>query len=332
MSDDELDDDIAPEPAALTPSIRLRQPLDLVVMVKSEGMRLDQYVHLHLGADWSRSEVQRAIESGGVTVNGKPASKPSYKVRKNDRLHVEMPEPTHDIPVPEDIPLDILYQDDWLAVVNKPHDMVVHPAKGNWSGTLVNALQWHFRDHLSTENGQLRAGIVHRLDKDTSGLIVIAKHDRARRNLAEQFQSRSVDKVYTALLEKRPQTLTGRVEAPIGRDPKQRKRMAVLREGRPAITEFTVIDDQFEGGYALVKVHLLTGRTHQIRVHMAFIGCPIVGDSVYGIRKQRVGLKRQFLHASELSFDHPTSGERLHFESPLPPGLQNLLSKLRQGQ
>ena len=152
---DELDDDLVPEPAALTPSIRFREPLDLLVMVKSEGMRLDQYVLLHLGANFSRSEVQRAIEAGGVTVNGR-AGKPSYKVRKNDKLHVEMPEPTHDIPVPENIPIDILYQDQWLAVVNKPHDMVVHPAKGNWSGTLVNALQWHFRDQLSTGNGQLR--------------------------------------------------------------------------------------------------------------------------------------------------------------------------------
>ena len=139
-----------------------------------------------------------------------------------------------------------------------------------------------------------------------------------------------MEKIYTALLEKRPQTLTGRIEVPIGRDPKQRKRMAVLREGKPAITEFTVIDDQFSGDYALVKVRLLTGRTHQIRVHMAFIDCPIVGDQVYGFRKQRVGLKRQFLHASEVSFDHPTTGERMHFESPLPPGLQNLLSKLKQ--
>ncbi len=136
---DDLDDDLAPEPAAITPSVRFREPLDLVVMVKSEGMRLDQYVQLHLGSNFSRSEVQRAIEAGGITVNGRP-SKPSYKVRKNDKLHVEMPEPTHDIPVPEDIPLDILYQDEWLAVVNKPPDMVVHPAKGNWSGTLVNAL------------------------------------------------------------------------------------------------------------------------------------------------------------------------------------------------
>src|SRR5262249_7572208 len=156
MSDEfDEDEDNLPQAVPLTPSVRLREPLDLIVMVKSEGMRLDQYVQLHLGADFSRSEVQRAIEGGVVTVNAKTITKPSYKVRSNDRLHVEMPEPTLEIPVPEDIPLDILFQDEWLAVVNKPHDMVVHPAKGNWSGTLVNALQWHFREHLSTGNGHL---------------------------------------------------------------------------------------------------------------------------------------------------------------------------------
>ncbi|MBY0513398.1 MAG: RluA family pseudouridine synthase, partial [Gemmataceae bacterium] len=187
----DLDDDLAPPAAAVTPSVRFREPLDLVVMVKSEGMRLDHYVLLHLGADFSRTEVQRAIAAGGVTVNGMP-SKPGYKVRKFDKLHVAMPEPTHDIPVPEDIPLDILYQDDWLAVVNKPADMVVHPAKGNWSGTLVNALQWHFRAQLSTGNGQLRAGIVHRLDKDTSGVILVAKDDHTHRDLSMQFETRKV--------------------------------------------------------------------------------------------------------------------------------------------
>src|SRR5258707_15212170 len=200
---DELEDDLTPEPELIPPpvasSVRFREPLDLLVMVKSEGMRMDQYVLLHLGADFSRSEVQRAIENGGVTVNSKPVLKPSYKVRKHDRLHVTMPEPTHEIPVPEDIPLDILYVDDWLAVVNKPCDMVVHPAKGNWSGTLVNALQWHFRDHLSTGNGHLRAGIVHRLDKDTSGVILIAKDDRTHRDLAMQFESRKGFKEYVAI-------------------------------------------------------------------------------------------------------------------------------------
>jgi 23S rRNA pseudouridine1911/1915/1917 synthase len=174
-----------------------------------------------------------------------------------------------------------------------------------------------------------RMGIVHRLDKDTSGLLVIARTDAVRRKLAAQFQERTVEKIYLALLERTPQTRTGRIEAPIARDPQQRKRMAVVRGGRPAISEYTVIDDDFTEGQALVRIRLLTGRTHQIRVHMAFIGCPIVGDSVYGFRKQRVKLKRHFLHAAELTFDHPTTGERLHFTSPLPAGLQNVMEKLR---
>jgi 23S rRNA pseudouridine1911/1915/1917 synthase len=174
-----------------------------------------------------------------------------------------------------------------------------------------------------------RAGIVHRLDKDTSGLIVIAKNDAARRHLMAQFQARTIEKTYLALLEQKPQTPSGRIEAPIMRDPEQRKRMAVKRGGRPAVTEYTVIDEAFAGGQALVRVHLLTGRTHQIRVHMAFIGCPIVGDAVYGYRRQRVKLKRHFLHAAELAFDHPVSGERLRFESPLPPLLRDTLEKLR---
>jgi 23S rRNA pseudouridine1911/1915/1917 synthase len=174
-----------------------------------------------------------------------------------------------------------------------------------------------------------RAGIVHRLDKDTSGLIVIAKHDAARRDLMEQFQQRAVEKSYIALLERTPKTRSGRIEAPVARDPNQRKRMAVVRAGKPAITEFTVTDDNFKEGQALVEVRPLTGRTHQIRVHMAFIGCPVVGDTVYGFRKQRIKLKRHFLHAARLGFNHPKTHEWLEFQSPLPAGLQNVLEKLR---
>jgi 23S rRNA pseudouridine1911/1915/1917 synthase len=175
-----------------------------------------------------------------------------------------------------------------------------------------------------------RAGIVHRLDKDTSGLIIVAKNDVARRKLMAQFQNRSVHKSYIALLERKPRTSTGRIEAPIARDPQNRKRMAVVRDGRAAITEFTVVDDQFKDGFALVKLNILTGRTHQIRVHMGFIGCPVVGDTLYGFRKQRIRLKRYFLHAAELAFDQPTSGEHLSFTSPLPAGLQDILEKLRE--
>jgi 23S rRNA pseudouridine1911/1915/1917 synthase len=200
---------------------------------------------------------------------------------------------------------------------------------GNEKGTLVSALLARWPEVAKMNIVEKRVGIVHRLDKDTSGLIVIAKNDATRLKLQAQFQSRTVSKVYLALLEKMPQTVTGLIEAPISRDPNQRKRMAVIRGGKPAVTEYQVIDHHFIGDQALVRVTLHTGRTHQIRVHMAFIGCPIVGDTVYGFRKQRIKLKRQFLHAAELSFDHPMTGERLKFESPLPVGLQNILDKLR---
>jgi 23S rRNA pseudouridine1911/1915/1917 synthase len=345
MSPDELDDDLAPEPVPLTPSVRLREPLDLVVMVKSEGMRLDQYVLLHLGADWSRSEVQRAIENGSVTVNGRPATKPSYKVRKNDRLHVEMPEPTHEIPVPEDIPLDILYQDDWLAVVNKPHDMVVHPAKGNWSGTLVNALQWHFRDHLSTGNGQLRAGIVHRLDKDTSGVILIAKNDRTHRDLAMQFETRKVFKEYVAITAGELDRDSDYIEGALKMHPHDRLRMIVSSDpdAKHALSYYEVLE-RFRG-FTLVKVQPRTGRTHQIRVHLLHAGAPVLADKLYGGRDQmrlselvpglppgedRVLIGRQALHAFRLRFRHPRTEQWVEAEAPLPDDMRATLAALRE--
>lgn len=284
-----------------------------------------------IGDRMSRAQVQTLIDNGLALVDGKTL-KAGAKLKGGEQITLAIPtreEP--EVVQPEAIDLTILYEDDDLAVIDKPAGMIVHPGEQNETGTLVSAALNHWPQIAAMNVEEKRAGIVHRLDKDTSGLIIVAKNDRARRKLSDQFQDRTVDKTYIALLEKRPDTTSGRIEAPIGRDPKQRKRMAVLRAGRPAITEFTVIDDDFRGDFALVEVHILTGRTHQIRVHMAFIGCPIVGDRVYGFRKQRVGLKRQFLHAAKLSFDHPTSGERLHFESPLPAGLQNILVKLRQG-
>jgi 23S rRNA pseudouridine1911/1915/1917 synthase len=293
------------------------------------GERLDKTLMAHLGERMSRAQLQALIEQGLVLVNDRQV-KAGHKLKGGEQIAVTIPlRETSETVQPESIPLVVLYEDDDLAVIDKPAGMVVHPGDLNESGTLVSALLHHWPQIASMNIEEKRAGIVHRLDKDTSGLIVIAKNDRARRHLTAQFQARSVEKIYLALLEKRPQTLTGRIDVPIGRDPKQRKKMAVLRDGRPAISEFTVIDDRFTGDFALVQVRLLTGRTHQIRVHMAYIGCPIVGDRVYGFRKQRIGLKRQFLHASQLAFDHPTSGQRLRFESPLPAGLQNILDKLR---
>lgn len=293
------------------------------------GERLDKIIMAHIGDRLSRAQLQALIEEGLVTVDGRQM-KPGQKLKGGEHISLMIPLRTEPESVqPESIPLQVIYEDDDLAVIDKPAGMVVHPGDLNETGTLVSALLNRWPQIAAMNVEEKRAGIVHRLDKDTSGLIVIAKHDRARRKLADQFQSRTVEKVYTALLEKRPQTLSGRIDAPIGRDPKQRKRMAVLREGRPAVSEYTVIDDHFAGGYTLVKVRLLTGRTHQIRVHMAFIGCPIVGDRVYGFRKQRAGLKRQFLHASELAFDHPITGKRLRFEAPLPTDLQLVLTRLR---
>lgn len=341
---EELDDDTPFESVPLRPSVRLREPLDLIVMVKAEGMRLDQYVLLHLGGDFSRTDVQRAIEAGRVTVNGRP-SKPSYKVRKNDRLHVEMPEPDHDIPVPEDIPLDILYQDDWLAIINKPAGMVVHPAKGNWSGTLVNALQWHFREQLSTSSGELRAGIVHRLDKDTSGVILVAKDDDTHRHLGHQFETRKVFKEYVAIVAGELERDSDYIEGAIKIHPYDRQRMIVSSDpdAKPALSYYEVLE-KFRG-YTLVKVQPRTGRTHQIRVHLLHVGCPILADRLYGGRDQfrladvvpgllpghdEVLIGRQALHAYRLRFRHPRLDRWIEAEAPLPADMRRTVEALRR--
>lgn len=298
--------------------------------VEAAGERLDKLVVEKVGEGLSRAQVQALIKDGKVTVNG-AAVKSGVKLKGGELIHIAIPMREEAVEVvPEAIPLTVLYEDDSLAVIDKPAGMTVHPGVGNETGTLVSALLSRWPEIIGMNIVEKRAGIVHRLDKDTSGLIVIAKNDTARLKLQAQFQSRTVEKVYLALLEKRPATETGHIEAPIGRDPKQRKRMAVMRGGKPAITEYAVIDHNFSGEQALVKVNLLTGRTHQIRVHMAFIGCPIVGDSVYGYRKQRIKLKRQFLHAAELAFDHPVTGERMRFKSALPAVLRDAMDKLRQ--
>ncbi len=292
------------------------------------GQRLDKLLVEHL-PDISRAQIQTLIKAGAVLVDGQPA-KPGIKLKGGEQILVTLVEQDEETPItPESIDLTVVYEDEVLAVIDKPAGMVVHPAAGNESGTLVNAILARWPQIAEMNDPDKRMGLVHRLDKGTSGLIVIAKTSEALQELMRQFQEREVDKTYIALLERTPPTATGRIEAPIARDPKQRKRMAVQRDGKPAITEYTVIDDDFRDGQALVEVKLLTGRTHQIRVHMAFIGCPVVGDTVYGFRKQRIKMKRQFLHAAQLCFTHPITGERLCVESELPSGLQNILSKLR---
>ena len=340
--DDELEP-IASE-ARIVPA-RSREPIDLVARIKLETMRLDQYLHMHL-ADFSRSELQRAIEAGSVLVNDRP-SKPSYKVRNNDRLHVEMPAHDHDLPIPEDIPLDVLFQDEFLAVINKPAHMVVHPAKGNWSGTLVNALQFLFHEKLSRENGAHRAGIVHRLDKDTSGVILVAKDDQTHRECANQFETRKVFKEYVALTVGELDRDTDYIEARIKHHPHDREKMAVTTDpndpdAKDALTYYEVLE-RFRG-YTLVRVQPRTGRTHQIRVHLAHVGCPVLADKMYGNRdrftmaelipnlpneQDAVLIGRQALHAFRLRFRHPRTGEWIEVEAPLAPDIRRTLEALR---
>jgi 23S rRNA pseudouridine1911/1915/1917 synthase len=303
-------------------------PQEIAFDVPKAGVRLDVLVTERLGTRLTRSQVQALIKEGNVTVNG-AAIKPGIKLRGGERVVVTLPDPPVDPGVqPEAIPLVVLYEDRDLAVIDKPAGLVVHPGAGVSSGTLVNAILARYPEIEKMRYEPVRRGIVHRLDKDTSGLIVIARRDGAQQRLMRQFQKRTVEKRYLTLLEKTPATQTGRITAPIARDPANRRRMAVMRNGRPSESEYTVIEP-FEDGRALVEVKLLTGRTHQIRVHMAFIGCPIVGDTVYGYRKVSMPIKRQFLHAHALCFDQPRSGDRLCFESPLPPELERIIEICR---
>jgi 23S rRNA pseudouridine1911/1915/1917 synthase len=295
--------------------------------VENAGERLDKLIVARL-PNVSRAQIQGMIKDGCVTVDGAEV-KAGVKLRGGEQVVVTLPEEETTEVQPEAIDLSVIYEDEDLAVIDKPAGLVVHPGVGNESGTLVNALLARWPQIGAMDDPDDRKGIVHRLDKDTSGLIVIAKNEDVLFDLMAQFQERVVEKHYIALLERTPQTLVGQIDAPIGRDPKQRKRMAVARDGKPATTEFKVLDTDFRDDQALVQFTPLTGRTHQIRVHAAFIGCPIVGDRVYGFRKQRTRMKRQFLHAAELGFEHPTTSEWMAFKSPLPVGLQDMMRKLR---
>lgn len=300
----------------------------LRLIADQPGVRLDRWLTDQL-ADRSRSEIQRWIAEGRVTVDGRDV-KASQKLAPGQVVVVEIPPPEPAEIQPEPIPLDIVYEDDDLLVVNKPAGMVVHPGPGNVhiSGTLVNAVLAHVPD--LEVGGQRRPGIVHRLDKDTSGLIIVAKHDRALRHLQAQFKARRVEKIYLALVEGGVQATRGRIEAPIGRDPRHRQRMAVVTDGsgRDAVTEF-VVRERFEG-YTLVEALPKTGRTHQIRVHMAYIGHPLVGDAVYGRRRQRLSCDRQMLHAWRLAFRLPSNGEKISLEAPMPEDFERMLDALRR--
>lgn len=289
------------------------------------GTRLDKYLTEQI-PDQSRSYIQKLLDDNFITVNGKSA-KSNYKLRASDTITVEIPEAEELDIEPENIPLDIVYEDDDIIVINKPKGMVVHPAPGNWSGTLVNALMYHCGDSLSGINGEIRPGIVHRIDKDTSGLLVVAKNDRAHQSLAEQIQVHSAGRRYFAVVYGCPREETGTIQAPIARHPVDRKKMAVLAGGREAITHYQVLEHY--QGYTLMKFRLETGRTHQIRVHMAHIGHPIIGDPLYGPAKDKWKLQGQCLHAGELELTHPATGERMLFEAPLPEYFEKVLQKLR---
>jgi len=297
------------------------------------GVRLDAFLASQIEG-WSRARLQRLIESEDVLVNGKPA-KPSYKLREHDELEVELISPAHTSFTPEAIPIEIVYEDDTLVVVNKPAGLVVHPAAGIPSGTLANALAYHFQQLPNASS--VRPGIVHRLDRDTSGLLVVAKTEAALENLSDQFRARTVYKSYAALVHGRVNSDSGKIEQPLARDPSNRTRMAVVRGGRSALSLYRV--NRRFNRFTLLDVELKTGRTHQIRVHLAWLKHPVVGDETYGggrdntiqdprLKSQIRALSRHFLHAEKLAFEHPATGERVLFHSPLPPELSNLLTEI----
>ncbi len=298
-------------------------PLELTA--DQEGERLDAFLARSV-PDLTRSAAQRLLEQGAVTLRDRPAKK-NDRTRPGDRLTVCLPEPQPVDLVPQDIPLDVVYEDEDVIVVNKPVGLVVHPAPGHPDGTLVNALLYHCGSSLSGINGELRPGIVHRIDRDTSGLIVAAKNDRAHLALAAQLQDHSLARVYEAVAVGGFREDSGTVDAPIGRHPVDRKKMAVDRKnGREAVTHWSVLARY--PGYTHVECRLETGRTHQIRVHLASIGHPLLGDTVYGSKKPWPGLAGQCLHARKLRFIHPSTGEPLELECPLPGWFRDVLEKL----
>lgn len=295
----------------------------IIVDKEAENTRLDVFLS-KIFEDKSRSYIQKLIEGSHILVNDKE-KKSNYKLNSNDIITVELPEVQELVVEAENIPLDIMYEDEDVVVINKPQGIVVHPAPGNYKGTLVNALLYHCED-LSGINGVARPGIVHRIDKDTSGILVIAKNDKAHNKLSEQLKNHSMNREYIALVEGRIKQDTGVVDKPIARNPKDRLKMGIVSGGKRAVTHYQVLE-RYEKN-TLIKCILETGRTHQIRLHMSHIGYPIVGDPVYGIKKQRFNLKGQMLHAKKLGFIHPSTGEYMEFESPLPEYFTHILNLL----
>lgn len=292
-----------------------------------KNLRIDKFLAEQL-PDQSRSYLQKLLKDGKVSVNDKTV-KANYKVQLSDVIRFELPDPEVPDILPEDIPLDILYEDEDVLLINKPKGMVVHPSAGHYTHTIVNAVMYHCKDHLSGINGVMRPGIVHRIDMDTTGVIVICKNDSAHQSLAEQLKEHSITRKYRALVHGNLKEDQGTIEGPIGRHPVDRKRMAINRQnGKPAVTHYKVLE-RF-GSYTFVECQLETGRTHQIRVHMASIGHPLVGDIAYGPAKCPFRLQGQCLHAMVLGFIHPRTGEYMEFTAPLPEYLTKLLENLKK--
>ncbi|MGN1014654.1 MAG: RluA family pseudouridine synthase [Butyricicoccus sp.] len=296
------------------------------ISAEEEGTRLDRLLSQRF-SDSTRSALQGLIEAGAVEKDGIRLKK-NYKVMADDVITVTMPEPQEVSIQPENIPLDVVYEDMDIIVVNKPRGMVVHPAPGNWSGTLVNALMYHCGDSLSGINGEIRPGIVHRIDKDTSGLLVVAKNDKAHQSLAAQIAEHSAVRQYYAVVYGGLKEDMGTVNAPIARHRTDRKKMAVAPDGREAVTHYEVLERY--RGFTYATFLLETGRTHQIRVHMNHIGHPIIGDPVYGPKNDTWKLNGQCLHAGKLTLTHPKTGERMTFTAPLPDYFEQVLQKLRR--
>ena len=298
----------------------------IIVQNNEKGVRLDSYITKKLN-DLSRANIQRLIEDGNILVNS-AKQKISYKVNSGDKIEITIPEPKKIDLKPQDIKVEIVYEDNDIIVVNKPKGLVVHPAVGNPDGTLVNAIMNICKDSLSGIGGEVRPGIVHRLDKDTTGLLIVAKNDKSHINLSEQIKNREVKKIYIALVRGNIPENEATINMPIGRSTKDRKKMAVVKNGKEAVTHFKVID-RFKN-YTLLEIKIDTGRTHQIRVHMAEIGYPVVGDMVYSNGKNEFGVEGQMLHAKSLDFKHPITGKNMHLEAELPKYFKDIIDKLKQ--
>ena len=298
---------------------------EFLVLDEEEGDRLDVYLSSQLG-DMSRSYIQKIIKDKKVKVNGKE-EKAKYLVKEDDEIKIEIPAPKLLEVVPQDIPIDIVYEDDDVLIVNKPQDMVVHPAPGNYDGTLVNAILYHCKDKLSSINGVIRPGIVHRIDKDTSGLLMIAKNNNAHNSLAEQLKDHSITREYEFICHGVVKEDKITVNKPIGRNPKDRLKMAIVNDGKHAVTHFEVIERY--DNFTHMKARLETGRTHQIRVHALSINHPLLGDPIYGPKNTKFNLKGQTLHARKIGFIHPATNEYIEFNSDLPEYFTNIINKIK---